>query len=335
MEIRKPIADLHCDLLCYLGKDRSRTAHDRAVRCSIPQLKAGYVKFQTMAVFTETAQDSSKMGWDQFEVFKQLPEHYPNTFVFLKQQDDIEEILAGEGIGIVAALENASAICDEKEDLDKALLALTKVQKKIGKLLYVSLTWNGENRFGGGAFTKVGLKDDGKRVVDYLNRMGIALDFSHTSDYLAFDLLDHIEKEKLSLPVLASHSNMRAVADFPRNMPDDLVREIVKRRGVIGLNFIRYLLGRESPSSLARHVEHLLSLSGEAKLCFGADFFFDGDVPVAYRKPVEELFFPDIEDAGSYPKVLDLLKKALGLSDDTIEGLCYKNFSNFFCQMRS
>lgn len=133
-------------------------------------------------------------------------------------------------IGIIPAIENASAICNEKEDLSIALERLTALQRRIGKLLYVSLTWNHENRFGGGNHTEKGLKNDGKLLVDYLCHKGIALDFSHASDYLAYDLLNYIEKKGLRLPLLASHSNMRSIADFPRNLPDEIAKEIIKKK---------------------------------------------------------------------------------------------------------
>lgn len=331
---KHPVADLHCDLLCYLSGSPTRTPLDPQVRCSIPHLREGQVKIQTMAVFTETVPGSAKKGYAQLEVFKSLPQKYPQHFIFLRQPGQIEALLNAEEIGIVAAIENASAVCGEEDDLDQALKHLTSIQKKVGKLLYLSLTWNGENRFGGGAFTKVGLKEDGKRFVDYLCRMGIALDLSHASDYLAFDLLEYIDKENLSIPVIASHSNMRTIANYPRNLPDDIAREIIRRKGIIGLNFIRYLLGRDSSASIVKHVEHLISLGGKNNLCFGADFFYIDDVPLLHRKPVEELFFPEFENAGGYPYVLKILRRDLALADDAVTALCYKNFANFFTQSR-
>ena len=49
------VADFHCDLLSYLAEDAKRTPHDLASRASIPQLQAGGVKLQTLAIFTKTA----------------------------------------------------------------------------------------------------------------------------------------------------------------------------------------------------------------------------------------------------------------------------------------
>ena len=158
---------------------------------------------------------------------------------------------------------------------------------------------------------------------------GIAIDLSHTSDHLAYGLLEHIDKEKINIPILASHSNFRAVSNYARNLPDDIAKEIIRRNGIIGLNFIRYLLGRDAPHALAKHVEHLLNLGGEKSLSFGADFFYNGDVSISNRKPVDELFFPHFSHAGTYPIVLEMLKKELSLPDTVLANLSSHNFLRF------
>lgn len=325
--LQYPIVDLHCDLLTYLSRDAKRTPFDREVRCSIPQLREGNVKIQTMAIFSETHPRSSEAGWLQADVFRQLLQKHPDDFRLIRKGNSIVDLKDSKKIGIIAAIESMSAICSEEDNLEKQLEKFAALQKKIGKVLYVSLTWNTENRFGGGALTGGGLKEDGRRVVDFLCEHGIALDLSHASDRLAYDLLNDIDRRGLKISVIASHSNMRAIANFPRNLPDDIVKEIVRRGGVIGLNFIRYLLGRESPNFFAKHLDHLLLLGGAKSVCFGADFFYPGDVPLG--KPVEELFFSAFDNASAYTHILELLKSQLSLPHEVLEDLCYNNALNF------
>lgn len=327
------VADLHCDLLSYLSIDPQRTANDFEVRCSIPQLKSGKVKLQTLAISAETLPGSIESGLKQVDIFKALPQQYSDSFQMIHHLDELEEIKNSNKIGVVAAIENASAICTEDEAFEKIPERLTFIQGKTGRLLYLSLTWNSENRFGGGALTKVGLKEDGKLLIDFLASKGIAIDFSHTSDYLAFDILNYIDKKNLQIPVLASHSNLRAVSDFPRNLPDEIAREIIKKNGVIGINFIRYLLGKDSVHSFSKQLEHLLNLGAEKSICFGADFFCIEDSRPENRKPVDVLFFPSYDNASTYEKVIDLWKKELKLSDTTIEDISYNNFVHFFKQV--
>lgn len=324
-----PIADLHCDLLWYLSLDQNRTANDPQARCAIPQLKNGNVHVQTMAIFVETNTHSLESGLKQASIFNDLPNQYHESFQTLKKVDDIENLHKASKIGIIPAVENASAFCDESEDISLILKRFTTEQRKIGKFFYVSLTWNTENRFGGGALTKIGLKNDGKLFVDYLCERGIALDLSHASDYLAFDLLNYIEKKGLILPLIASHSNMRAIANVPRNLPDEIAKEIIKKNGLIGINFVRYFLGSESPQSFAKQLEHVLTLGGEKNICFGADFFCIEDLPLSSQKPLDVLFFPGYNQAGSYGKVVDIWRSELKLHEGILKNICYGNYHRF------
>lgn len=321
-----PIADLHCDLLCYLAHNSTRTPHDLAVRCSIPQLQEGNVKIQTMAIFAETEPDSSKKGVKQAEIFLSLCRQFPG--IFKRYQPDDDPVNTAQ-IALLPSIENASSFCAEGEDLEKSLTELDVWQRKMGKFLYMSLTWNTENRFGGGSHTNIGLKCDGQRVLQYLSRRNIALDISHASDRLAEEALNYIDKEKLNLSVIASHSNLRSVHEASRNLPDDLAKEIVKRNGIIGLNFVRFFVGPDNPKNFIRQMEHAIKLGCQDALCFGADFFYGNDVSPAYRKTSEELFFPHFDHAGTYWKVLELWRSAGNVSEEVISGICYGNFQRF------
>jgi len=86
-----------------------------------------------------------------------------------------------------------------------------------------------------------GLSALGRRIVAQMERTGMAIDVSHVSDATARDVL-----QTVAAPVLASHSNARALCDIPRNLPDDLIRDIAGRGGFIGVNF--------HPAFIARRV---------------------------------------------------------------------------------
>lgn len=296
-----PIADLHCDLLCYLQADPSRTPYDPVVKCSIPQLLSGPVKKQVMAVFCETNEHSATNGLAQANRFVEIKKQFPQIEMYL-------------------SLENGSTLCSEEDPLDLCFRNLETIKSHCGPIFYISLTWNTENRFGGGAHTKVGLKKDGERLLDFLSDKQIAVDFSHTSDALAEDIFSYIDKKHLKISVLASHSNFRVIRGVPRNLPDEFVKEIFKRKGVIGINFVKEFVG---PGGFYPHVEHGLKLGGEDHLCFGADFFYEGDVPEAFRKASS--FMPDYNHAGCYQKVI----QELPFPQDIIHKLAYKNFDSF------
>lgn len=320
-----PIADLHCDLLCYLHGDKSRTANDPSVRCSISQLREGNVHFQTMAIFTETKKGSAAKGIAQARIFQDLPLRYPDTFEIALDL----KTLPKDKINIFAAIENASSISEENEKLEEAFRRLITLNAYCGKLLYISLTWNTENRFGGGAHTNIGLKDDGKRFLDFLHKRRLAVDLSHASDKLAYDIINHIDKQGSDVPILASHSNCRSITDVPRNLPDDLIREILKRKGVIGLNMIREFVGHDDPDTLYKHLEHIQSLGGSQHLCLGADFFYGEDVSPENRKTPEQLFFPSMSNASVYPQVFELWETSKLIDKKILENVAHGNLMRF------
>ncbi len=301
------VADLHCDLLSYLAEDESHTAHDSESRASIPLLKQGGVGFQTLAIFTKTGKESVQQGVKQAEAFFNLSKKYP---VF------------GSEIKTMVSIENASSFCDETEPLQKGLERLESWHEKAGRIAYISLTWNNENRFGGGNTTQVGLKKDGLQLLEWMSRKKIPIDLSHTSDRLAEEIL----KTNLDIVPIASHSNFRKIADHPRNLPDHVAKEIGARGGVIGLNFVRAFLGKHGPEDFIRQVEHADKLGLLDHYCFGADFFADHDVSPELHYLIP-FFNPGFDNASCYPKVIALLEKHLPRA--IVEKIAYKNLTEF------
>jgi len=66
---------------------------------------------------------------------------------------------------IVACIENASGICEEDELLENVFTRLEHIIEITGRVFYISFTHHGENRFGGGNNTSIGLKRDGKMIM--------------------------------------------------------------------------------------------------------------------------------------------------------------------------
>jgi membrane dipeptidase len=339
----EPIADLHCDLLAFLSRASQNSPYDPAVRCAIPQLRKGNVKIQVMAIFVETGEGSAIKGWKQAEIFKRLPQQYPEAFELLRSSAQAAHMHASEKIGILPAVENASAFCEEGEPFSQVAMQFNKLLRKIGKPAYVSLTWNSENRFGGGAATDVGLKGDGESLVQLLAEKGIPLDLSHASDRLAYDLLNFLERNNLRLSLIASHSNLRAVTPVPRNLPDDLAQEIMRRGGLIGLNFFRPFVessvefsdaGLEAADHFRKHLMRFLQLNGADHLCFGADFFHDQDLSPKYKQAGQPLFFEPFSNSSCYPLLLNVLRERHALPEQLLKNLAYHNQLNFILRAK-
>ncbi len=301
------IIDLHCDLLGYLAINPNRGPYHPQVRCSAPQLKAGNVKTQILAIAAETHYLSLLCGLKQLDIFLKLPKQYPDDFT----EDNI-----------IPAFENASAFCTEHEPLEDVFTRLEGILTKITPL-YISLTWNGENRFGGGCGSDAGLKADGKELLSFLSGRGIAIDFSHTSDRLGREILNTIDAQGLDIRVMASHSNLRALQDHVRNLPDEIAKEIISRRGLIGLVFYKKFLG--APENLSKQIEYGLTLGAKNCLAFGADFFHTADLIAIIADPTG--FFDELSDASKYPSLVQRLENEF--PKDMLENICFNNASKF------
>jgi membrane dipeptidase len=77
-----------------------------------------------------------------------------------------------------------------------------------------------------------GLSDFGRPAIAEMNRLGMIVDVSHVSDKTVRDVLAVSQA-----PIFASHSSCRSLCDTPRNLPDDLIRAVANRGGVVQINF--------------------------------------------------------------------------------------------------
>lgn len=135
---------------------------------------------------------------------------------------------------------------------------------------FCMLAWNYRNQYACGSVCDQhsGLTRKGRSLVSCLVGQGMVMDVSHLSDAGIDDILSLVNR-----PIIASHSNARAVRDVPRNLPDVYIGEIARRGGIIGLNLFAPFVG-DNPSvdDVLRHADHILEVGGEDVLAMGADF---------------------------------------------------------------
>ncbi len=324
--MNQPVIDLHCDLLSYLTRPNSSIYNTEDMGCAIPYLKEGNVKLQIMAIFAPTEEKSHEYGFQQSEIFRNLNEEENELYRFEKQH--LATFATNKNIGMLASLENASAICAEKLPLKDGFQNLEKIIENVGSLLYIGFTHHAENRFGGGNFSTAGLKNDGKALIDYLHNRNIAIDFAHASDALAYDILDYISKQNISVPILASHSNYRIVFDHPRNLPDEVAKEIIHQKGLIGLNFVRAFVNPEHVEALQEHLAYGLKLGGENAICYGADYFYTKSHPDKSRIP---FYFKEHDNAGRYPELNSVFENQFG--SEQMNKISSQNAFNFIARL--
>lgn len=329
--MRFPIADMHCDLLSYLARIPGADPFAKDdIACAIPWLIAGGVRMQVLAIYTDVKPQSMDLAARQALIFEELHQRYTDDLAlvdpgFLQNWDKQNRV------GIKASVENAAGFGNEDASWGEIYRQFDFILEKVKSLAYISLTHHTENRFGGGNYTEgIGLKEDGKKLLDYMAGKSIPVDLSHTSDLLAEGILNHIDSCQLDIPVIASHSNFRAIWNHPRNLTDEFAKEIIHREGIIGVNFLRAFLDPEVPERLFEHILHGFELGGEKAICFGADYFYTQDFGDSSRFP---FYFPLAENAGKYPSLLESLEDRL--NPTALEGLAYRNSLAFYRKIQS
>jgi membrane dipeptidase len=169
------------------------------------------------------------------------------------------------------------------------------------------------------------LTDLGRELLDEMARFGIALDITHMADEAAREAV-----ERYSGPVLASHSNPRRLVDRPRQIPDDLIKAIAERDGMIGLMPLNWALdtewrdrGEQQDIYLDRFIDAIdvtIEISGGVQVVgIGSDF--DGGQG-AEATPVE------LDTVADLPKIADALCER-GYAGADIEAIMGGNWLRF------
>ena len=153
-----------------------------------------------------------------------------------------------------------------------------------------------------------GLSQKGKRFVGQMEELDIYPDMSHISDAGFWDVIKTAQG-----PVVASHSNARALCPHPRNLTDDQFRAIRDSGGIVGLNLYRDFVGPQGTmEELAAHVEYFLNLGGEKTMCLGGDL--DGCEALA----------AGMQGVQDVPKLYAALQ-ARGYSESLLEDVFWNN----------
>ena len=202
-----------------------------------------------------------------------------------------------------------------------------------------SLTHSARNIIsdGCGEPTGAGLSKFGRRVVQELNRQRILIDISHISDAGFWDVL-----ELSDAPIIATHSNCRALCNHSRNLTDDMIKALVDKGGIVCLNFFPSFVKAENPSvdDLLDHIDRISKLVGPQYVGLGPDFcagrwdfvlrswWSRGSADHnARRLPVD--YPTGVEDITKMPNVTRGLVSR-GYSDSEIEGILGANFLRLF-----
>ena len=172
-----------------------------------------------------------------------------------------------------------------------------------------SLGWNESNPLAGSHATGEGLTDLGRTYVKKAQQVGMLMDVSHLSDRGFWDMMDIT-----TAPILATHSNSRAVHDVSRNLTDDMFKAICATGGVAGLNLYADFLGpNASLDTACDHIFHFLELDPSGRhIALGGDLDGCETLPEGFG------------GVQSYPALAQRLLER-GLSEETVMDIFWNN----------
>ncbi len=207
-------------------------------------------------------------------------------------------------------------------------------------LRVISIGHYGPARYGGGTGTgtDAGISEGGPALLHEMDRLGMVLDVTHTSDRCVREALD-----MFSGPVLASHQNCRALVQGERQHPDDILKSVIERGGVIGASMDSWMLTKKvvkdwsgkqpmkrtdyfsredvTLEDLADHIDYVNQLAGNAlHSAIGGDTDGQGGAEGAPK---------EVDTVADYMELAPVLKRR-GYSSADIENIMFRNWQRFF-----
>ena len=323
------IVDAHLDLAYNALRGRNVLLPAREQRedpegipsCGLPDLRAGGVGLICATIFCapddpkergyRNAEEAYEAGTAQLAWYEK--QDAAGEILLVKDRAGLPQVGSDGKLRAIVLLEGADPLrtaADVKSFFDRGVRI-------------VGLAWR-KTRYAGGTGMPGPLSSEGVALVKELDRHGIIHDASHLAEDSFWQLMELSPGR-----VIASHSNCRHFVPTDRQLSDAMIRAIVERDGVIGINFYDRFLSppaeygkrRATLADVAMHMRYMCDLIGDAKhVAIGTDM--DGGLG-REQIPVE------IETSADLPRIGESLNKA-GFNDQDVRGILGQNWMNFF-----
>ncbi len=269
---------------------------------------------------TEEEGTSFILANELIDMMDRIIETNPEKFFFVDTSTYLGNLPGQNLIGIAYGMENGAAIEGKLENVEyfynKGIRYITLTHSKSN---HISDSSYDENKNWGG------LSEFGKSLIQEMNRIGVIVDISHVSDD-AF--MQAIEISKT--PVIASHSSLRHFTPgWERNVSDEMLIALAKKKGVIQINFGTAFLNdvndknksydpntyiHAEVADVVDHIDHVVNVVGIDFVGIGSDYDGVGDT------------LPNgLKDASSYPNLIAELQNR-GYSTIDIQKILGGNF---------
>lgn len=324
------VVDAHFDLTYEVANLRERGQREVIARKYLPQFRSGGFDLIVSAIFIDDMflpEMGLRRALDQISYLHEEIDESPGLFRLCRSTADAYAAKEDGQTAIFLSLEGADPIQND--------IKLLRVFYELGVRL-LGLVWSRRNAAGDGAFfsprkegRKGGLTPFGVELVETAGNLGMVIDLSHLNDEGFWDVMEITRQ-----PVIASHSNCRALAETMRNLTDDQIRAIGGKGGVIGMNSVNVFVRDDTPDAniadFANHVDHIAGLCGIEHVGLGLDLCdsFADHLNMGEILPTRDV-------VKSHSVVFELTEELIkrGYSDNDIQLVLGGNFMRVYKQV--
>ncbi|KAM4630479.1 dipeptidase 1 [Polymixia lowei] len=313
-----PLIDGHNDLPWQLRKQFNNQLSQvdltklNSTHTNIPKIKKGRLGAQFWSAYVPCDtqyKDAVRQTLEQIDVVHRMCKKYPEYFMFATSSQDILDAFRQNKTASLIGVEGGHS-------LDSSLGTL-RTMYQLG-VRYLTLThscntpWADNWRVDTGTEPSEhdGLSPFGKQLIKEMNRLGMLIDLAHVTVKVMNQVLD-----MTTAPVIFSHSSAYAICQHKRNVPDDILKRVVKNQGIVMVNFYNdYVTCSKTAniSDVADHFDHIKKVAGASIIGFGGDY--DG----VTRVP------EGLEDVSKIPAlVAELLRR--GWTDEDVKAALGNN----------
>jgi membrane dipeptidase len=320
------VVDTHNDTILHLIKSPPfitsgtnppaprRTLGERSEhgQIDIPRIREGGVDCLLFAMYVSPLHSARLRRLVQMlDAFTMEVERYPDQIAVATSHREITKTVKDGKIAAVITVEGG-------EPLEGSIEALRTIYRLGARSLTLTHFPRNELGDGSGADSGSHLTEFGGEVVQEMNRLGMLVDISHLNETGFWDVI-----EQSSDPVVATHSNCKALCSHHRNLTDDQIKALAEKGGVMNLSFcagfIKDGVGFGDPESLKKvtvedwldHLGHAVELVGTSHVGIGSDL--DGGCG-----------FPGLDDVTRFPSLTEGMVSR-GYSDDDIRKILGAN----------
>ena len=314
------VIDSHLDLLYDVVNKRRGGRRGVIVNDYLAEWKAGNVTCVVSSLYCDEGADHLSETLRQLAAWEEELAESGGEFFLATCGADIRRAHATGKIAVMLAFEGVEALSGEVD----YLRLFYRLGVRVVGLCWSSSNWAADgSRFRDFDYVGYGLTDPGKQLLELARELNMPIDVSHIND-LGFEQVLGSARQ----PVIASHSNCRAVSNTPRNLSDSQIAAIAASGGVIGINGVDLVAKMQDPASadmntLVQHMQHIKSIAGAE--CIGIGLDQCNRINAALPALAEENLRDIIPGHTGLADLAEALLKA-GFTEKEIRGIMGGNF---------